>query len=55
MRVRVLTNSLESTPELVAHSGYMHYRLPLLENGVELYEVRSLLGNATRQRPDGDG
>jgi putative cardiolipin synthase len=45
-RVRVLTNSLESTPELIAHSGYMHYRLPLLEDGVELYEVRALLGNA---------
>jgi putative cardiolipin synthase len=44
--VRVLTNSLESTPELLAHSGYMHYRLPLLEDGVELYEVRALLGNA---------
>ena len=44
--VRVLTNSLESTPELVAHSGYMHYRLPLVEDGVELYEVRALLGNA---------
>jgi cardiolipin synthase C len=46
VRVRVLTNSLESTPELVAHSGYMHYRLPLLEYGVELYEIRALLGNA---------
>jgi cardiolipin synthase C len=45
-RVRVLTNSLESTPELLAHSGYMHYRLPLLDQGVELYEVRALLGNA---------
>ena len=22
---------------MIAHSGYMHYRLPLLENGVELY------------------
>jgi putative cardiolipin synthase len=46
VRVRVLTNSLEATPELVAHSGYMHYRKPLLEKGVELYEVRSLLGDA---------
>ena len=45
-RVRVLTNSLESTPELVAHSGYMHYRVALLEDGVELYEIRALLGNA---------
>ena len=46
VRVRILTNSLESTPELAAHSGYMSYRLPLLEEGVELYEIRELLGNA---------
>jgi len=44
--VRILTNSLESTPDLAAQSGYLHYRIPLLEDGVELYEVRSLLGNA---------
>ena len=31
---------------LVAQAGYMRYRVPLLETGVELYEVRSLLGNA---------
>jgi putative cardiolipin synthase len=46
VRVRILTNSLESTPELVAQSGYMRYRVPLVEDGVELYEVRALLGNA---------
>src|ERR1700687_5482977 len=46
VRVRILTNSLESAPELVAESGYLHYRVPLLEDGVELYEIRSLLGNA---------
>jgi len=46
VRVRVLTNSLESTTVLPAQSGYMRYRLPLLEDGVELNEVRSLLGNA---------
>lgn len=45
-RVRILTNSLESTPELVAHAGYMHYRAPLLEDGIELHEIRALLGNA---------
>jgi cardiolipin synthase C len=44
-RVRVLTNSLESAPDLPAHAGYMHYRIPLLKDGVELYEVRSLLGS----------
>ncbi len=44
-QVRVLTNSLESAPEITAESGYDHYRVPLLEDGVELYEVRSLLGS----------
>lgn len=46
VRVRVLTNSLESATVLLAQAGYMHYRVPLLENGVELYEIRSLLGNS---------
>jgi putative cardiolipin synthase len=46
VRIRILTNSLESAPELSAHSGYMHYRTKLLKNGVELYEVRSRLGNS---------
>ncbi|TAK91891.1 MAG: phospholipase D family protein [Burkholderiaceae bacterium] len=46
VRIRVLTSSLESSTVLLAQSGYMHYRVPLLENGVELYEVRSLLGNS---------
>jgi len=45
VRVRILTSSLESSTVLLAQSGYMHYRIPLLESGVELYEIRSLLGN----------
>ena len=43
--MRILTNSLESAPESIAQSGYDHYRVPLLEEGVELYEVRSRLGS----------
>ena len=46
VRVLVLTNSLESSTVLLAQSGYMNYRVPMLELGVELYEIRSLLGNA---------
>ena len=46
VRVRVLTSSLESSTVLLAQAGYMHYRVPLLEQGVDLYEIRSLLGNA---------
>jgi cardiolipin synthase C len=48
VRVRILTNSLNSTNELSAHSGYMHYRRELLEAGVELFEVRSALGPTSR-------
>ena len=46
VRIRILTNSLESAPELSAHSGYMNYRPSLLKDGVELHEARSLLGNS---------
>lgn len=45
VRVRVLTNSLGSTPVLLAQAGFMHYQIPMLEEGIQLYEVRSLLGN----------
>jgi putative cardiolipin synthase len=41
--VRVLTNSLESNPELAAHSGYRKVRIPLLQSGVMMYEVRTRL------------
>ena len=46
VRVRVLTNSLESSTVLMAQAGYMEYRIPMLQDGVELYEIRSLLGSA---------
>ena len=45
VQVRLLTNSLESAPELSAHSGYTHYRTELLKDGAQLYEIRSRLGN----------
>jgi cardiolipin synthase C len=46
VKIRILTNSLESAPELSAHSGYMHHRTELLKDGAEFYEVRSRLGNS---------
>ncbi len=45
VQVRILTNSLEATPAVFAQSGYLPYRVPLLQDGVELYEARALLGN----------
>jgi putative cardiolipin synthase len=36
----VLTNSLASNDVVAVHSGYQKYRDDLLENGVEMYELR---------------
>ena len=44
VRVSILTNSLASTDMPIAHVGYARYRVPLLEAGCELYEVRPLIG-----------
>jgi putative cardiolipin synthase len=46
VRVRILTTSLEANTVVLAQAGYMRYRRPLLEQGVELYEIRALLGSA---------
>ena len=46
VRVRILTNSLESSTEPLAQAVYTRYRPPLLEDGVELYEVRAQPGLA---------
>jgi cardiolipin synthase C len=45
VRVAILTNSLESAPGLLAQAGYNHYRLPLLDDGADLYEVRARQGS----------
>jgi putative cardiolipin synthase len=44
VRVRVLTNSLLSTDVPVVHAGYRRYRVPLLEEGIDLYEVKPMPG-----------
>jgi putative cardiolipin synthase len=40
VRVVIVTNSLASTDVIPAHAGYAQYRKALLEQGVELHEVR---------------
>ena len=50
VRVALLTNSLASSPSILAQAGYAHYRVPMLNDGADLYEVRPLLG-----RPKGSG
>ena len=50
VRVRILTNSLASTDMPIVHAGYRNYRVPLLQMGVELYEVRRRLGEPETKR-----
>jgi putative cardiolipin synthase len=47
VRVRVLTNSLQSTDAPITFAAYDRYRIPMLQAGIELYEVRPELGQPT--------
>ena len=47
---RILTNSLASTDMPIVHAGYRRHRIPLLQMGVELYEVRPQLGEPETRR-----
>ena len=58
-RVVVITNSLASTDGVAVHSKYQLYRKPLLQAGVELYEIKPTAGalherrtGASADRPD---
>ncbi|WP_213226243.1 phospholipase D family protein [Caballeronia sp. NK8] len=42
VRVAVLTNSLAATDAVAVQAGYAPYRVPLLQNGVELYEFKPI-------------
>ena len=42
VRVRILTNSLESNDVALVHAGYMRYREDLIAGGVELYEFKAV-------------
>ena len=40
VKVKILTNALESTDVAAVHSGYAKRRRDLLKSGIELYEMR---------------
>jgi putative cardiolipin synthase len=46
-RVRVLTNSLVANDVAAVHGGYARWRRPLLEGGVDLWELKPLSGDDT--------
>jgi putative cardiolipin synthase len=45
--VSVLTNSLETNPQVAAHSGYAKVRIHLLQSGVSIHEVRAKLDSVS--------
>jgi putative cardiolipin synthase len=47
-KVTVLTNSLAATDEPIVHTGYSRYREPLIDAGVDLYELSPQ--RSTRER-----
>lgn len=49
VEVRVLTNSLEANDVAMVHAGYAKYRKPLLEAGVQLFELRKLSANSVEK------
>ncbi|GAB3105732.1 phospholipase D family protein [Aestuariicella hydrocarbonica] len=48
VKVSVLTNALSTTDVAVVHSGYSQYRKPLLEAGIQLWELRLQAGEERR-------
>jgi phosphatidylserine/phosphatidylglycerophosphate/cardiolipin synthase-like enzyme len=48
VHVRILTSSLAATDAPVVHIGYAHYRVPMLKDGIELYELRPEVGAPAR-------
>ncbi len=44
VQVRVLTNAMTSTDVVMVHAGYSKYRRELLEAGIDLYELKPVIG-----------
>jgi len=50
VNIRVLTNSLAANDVPLVHAGYARYREPLLDMGVELFELKPLPNSSPRKR-----
>ena len=48
VRIRILTNALESTDVAVVHAGYARWRKRLLAAGIELFELQKISAMAKR-------
>ncbi len=48
VKVKILTNSFKATDVAAVHSGYAPWRVPLLQAGVELYELKAIASEEDR-------
>lgn len=49
VKVRILTNSFHATDVSAVHSGYSQWRGPLLQAGVEIYELKATASEENRE------
>lgn len=50
VKIKVLTNSLAANDVPLVHAGYARYREPLLDMGVELFELKPLPNSSPRKK-----
>lgn len=50
VNVTILTNSFQATDVPIVHSGYLNARLPMLQAGVKLYELKPSVDADLRQK-----
>lgn len=50
VKIRVLTNSLAANDVPIVHAGYSRYRVPMLEMGVDLHELKPIPNAPPKKR-----
>ena len=49
VKVRILTNSFNATDVSAVHAGYAQWRIPLLQAGIEIYELKAIASKEDRE------
>nr|WP_296405012.1 phospholipase D family protein [Psychrobacter sp.] len=49
VKVRILTNSFNATDVAAVHAGYAQWRVPLLQAGIEIYELKATASKEARE------
>ena len=49
VKVRILTNSFNATDVSAVHAGYAQWRIPLLQAGIEIYELKATASKEDRE------